>query len=74
MDRTDTQITYDLLLDPTFALPEEFSVTVTTAYRSERGNEVLRDQHVAFITTYTIRSIGSVARFDVPAEAVRLLR
>jgi hypothetical protein len=75
-----TQITYDLTLDPEHERVVELKVTTLCASR-EPGAPVLpkekaltEAQHIAFIAVYRFSDFNEVERFDVPAEAGKMLR
>jgi hypothetical protein len=79
-DKTQTQITYDILLDEKNETIELLQVTVLCATRADDGRAepletaLTTQPHVAFTTRYTFSRQGEVERFEVPAEAAKLLR
>lgn len=78
-DKTQTQITYDLYLDEKNERLRELVVTVLCATRKDDGSlqpdaDAFTKSHVAFFTRYRFSKEDQVERFDVPADAAKLLR
>lgn len=78
-DKTQTRISYDLILDERNERLVELRVTVLCAMRQERGpagspHAFSTDEHVAFLTTYKLSGHGEVGKLELPAEAGKLLR
>jgi hypothetical protein len=81
-DKTQTEITYDLVLDAQNQTLESLEVTILCAMR-DRGAGVAAQsapgalssvEHVAFKLRYEFSRQNAVDRFQVPAEAAKLLR
>lgn len=78
-DKTQTKITWDLILDEQNERLVELRVTVLCAMRQEGGpaggpHAFTTEEHVAFLTSYRIGERGTLPRPNVPAEAEKLLR
>ena len=79
-DKTQTQITYDIIFDERNERIREMVVVVLCATRSDDGTPepietaLTTQPHVAFTTRYRFSREGEVERFDVPADAAKLLR
>ncbi len=82
-DKTQTQITYDLMLDATNQTIQEIRFTVLCAARpvgagvapAPNAGAFTTQEHVAFVSTYRFTGQGAdVVRFEIPADAQKLLR
>jgi hypothetical protein len=68
-DKTQTSITYDLILDESRERLQTLEVRVRCAMSGAGG-----DRHVAYKLVYEVSRQGDVDRFPVPDAAAQLLR
>jgi hypothetical protein len=71
VDRTNAQIVYDLLLDEKNERIVEMKVTLICPNKPVNGAPA---DAIVFLTTYRFSREGQVEKFNVPADAAKLLK
>lgn len=73
MEKKKSNVVYTVTIDPETGLPTEILESVIAIARPDPLTGA-PEQYYIFSTRYRMADYGEVERFDVPAEAVPLLR
>ena len=76
MDKTITNASYEIVIDPATQLPTSIQLIVLTGTRGateKKGKTILGGRHVAFHFNYELNSFGKLKKPTIPPEAQKLL-
>ena len=76
MDKTVTNASYEIEIDPETQLPVSIKVLILTGARGQTeavGKKIVGGNHVAFHFRYELSQFGKLKKPTIPPEAQRLL-